>query len=153
MTSKTKDKKEGEEKTKKKAIRKAKSIARKKAKTAPSAPAKIKDRKTRDIGIDVTPPERTCTDDNCPFHGTLSVRGLMIQGEVVSDRMAKGAVVKRDRLRFVQKYERYEKLSSRYSVHNPPCISAKKGDKVTIMECRPLSKTISKVIIEKKEGA
>jgi small subunit ribosomal protein S17 len=152
MTSKTKDKKEGEEKVKKKTVKKAKAPARKEEK-APSAPRKKKERNTRDIGVDVTPPERTCNDDNCPFHGTLSVRGLMMQGEVVSDRMAKGAVVKRERLRYVAKYERYEKISSRFSVHNPPCIAAKKGDKVTIMECRPLSKTVSKVIIEKKEGA
>ncbi|HDD56931.1 MAG TPA: 30S ribosomal protein S17, partial [Thermoplasmatales archaeon] len=25
----------------------------------------------RDIGLDVPTPKETCTDQNCPFHGTL----------------------------------------------------------------------------------
>ena len=37
----------------------------------------------RDIGIDVKPPERECEDENCPFHGTLSVRGQLLRGKVV----------------------------------------------------------------------
>ena len=35
----------------------------------------------RDIGIDVTPPEKECTDQNCPFHGKLSVRGQILEGQ------------------------------------------------------------------------
>jgi small subunit ribosomal protein S17 len=36
-----------------------------------------------------------------------------------------------------------------YAAHCPPCIKIKLGDKVRIAECRPLSKTISFVTIEK----
>ena len=32
-----------------------------------------------------------------------------------------------------------------------PCIDAKEGDKVRVAECRPLSKTVAFVIIEKEE--
>jgi small subunit ribosomal protein S17 len=156
MTSKSKVEEEGEEKpkAKKKTVKKVKASTKtegeEKVTAAPLVPKK--DRGTRDIGVDVTPPPRSCTDVDCPFHGKLSVRGIILEGEVVSDRMDKGAVVRRERLRYVPKYERYEKIASRYAAHNPPCIAAKKGDKVTIMECRPLSKTISFVIIERKEG-
>ncbi len=105
----------------------------------------------RDIGIDVKPPEKECTDPNCPFHGHLKVRGQIIEGVVISDKMQGTVVVEREYLRYVAKYERYEKRRSRYHVHNPPCIDAKVGDYVRFMECRPLSKTVSFVIIEKVE--
>lgn len=116
-------------------------------------PKKGKEKRVNDIGIDVTPPSITCDDKDCPFHGTLSVRGQIIIGIVVSDKMTKSAVVRREHLRYIPKYERYEKRSNRYVVHNPPCISAKTGDAVTIMECRPLSKLKSYVIVESGRNA
>jgi len=103
-----------------------------------------------DIGIDVKPPARACSDQNCPFHGRLPVRGQIFEGTVISDGMDKSAVIRRERLVFVPKYERYMKRTSRMSVHSPPCIAAKAGDQVTVMECRPLSKTIAFTIVSKK---
>ncbi len=111
---------------------------------------KVKIPKHRDIGIDVEPPMRGCKDPHCPFHGTLSVRGQILEGTVMSISMTRSAVVKRDYLKYVPKYERYEKRSGRYVVHAPDCIAAAKGDHVKIMECRPLSKTKSFVIVEKR---
>ncbi len=104
----------------------------------------------KDIGIDVKAPETTCTDRHCPFHGQLSVRGQTIEGVVVSTKMDKTAVVERDYLKYQQKYERYEKRTSHYSAHTPPCLAVKPGDHVKIVECRPLSKTVSFVIVEKR---
>ena len=42
------------------------------------------------------------------------------------------------------------KKRTKMRVHNPPCIDASVGDKVTVMECKPLSKTKKFVIIENK---
>jgi len=106
-----------------------------------------------DIGINVKPPARACSDQNCPFHGRLPVRGQIFEGTVISDGMDKSAVIRRERLVFVPKYERYMKRTSRMSVHSPPCIGARAGDQVTVMECRPLSKTISFTIVNKKAEA
>jgi small subunit ribosomal protein S17 len=106
--------------------------------------------KVKDIGIDVDPPATECNDTNCPFHGSLPVRGQMIEGTVVSVKMDRTAVVERKYLRYQKKYERYEKRTSRYSAHSPECIGTKVGDRVTIVECRPLSKTVSFVIVERK---
>jgi len=103
-----------------------------------------------DIGIDVKPPARVCTDQNCPFHGRLPVRGQIFEGVVVTDGMDKSAVIRRERLVYVPKYERYLKRTSRMSVHSPPCIEARVGDEVTVMECRPLSKTIAFTIVSKR---
>ena len=104
----------------------------------------------RDIGIDVREPEKECEDDNCPFHGTLPVRGQVLKGEVVSDKAPKTVVVQRSYLKKIAKYERYEKRTSKIHAYNPPCINAKVGDIVKIAECRPLSKTKSFVVVEKR---
>jgi small subunit ribosomal protein S17 len=121
------------------------------AKAKAAKPAKAKSGEARYIGIDVTPPTKTCTDRSCPFHGTLSVRGQMLEGEVVSDGMQSTVSVRRDYMRKNQKYERLEKRSSKYLVHSPPCLEVATGDHVKIMECRPLSKMVSFVAIEKMD--
>jgi len=102
----------------------------------------------RDIGLDVPPPGKECTDPNCPFHGTLPVRGNVLSGVVVSDRMDKTVVVQRAFVKRIAKYERYEKRKTKVHAHNPPCMHAQKGDAVRIAECRPLSKTKSYVVVE-----
>jgi small subunit ribosomal protein S17 len=134
-----------------------KAPAKKPRKTAtPKAkPAKAENSKksgeARYIGIDVKLPQKACADRSCPFHGTLSVRGQILEGEVVTDGMQSTVVVKRHYIRKNRKYERLEKRSSKYVVHSPPCLDIAKGDHVKIMECRPLSKLVSFVVIEKME--
>lgn len=103
----------------------------------------------RNIGLNVKPPEDTCTDINCPFHGTLSIRGQVINGIVTSDKQQNTISVKKEFMHYVKKYERYEKRTSTYLAHCPPCINLQEGDMVRIAECRPLSKTVSFVAIEK----
>ncbi|MCD6226423.1 MAG: 30S ribosomal protein S17 [Candidatus Aenigmarchaeota archaeon] len=102
----------------------------------------------KEVGLNIKMPEKKCSDKNCPFHGTLSLRGKILQGTVVSDRMQKSVIVERTYLHYLPKYERYERRHTRISAHNPPCINAKKGDKVKIAECRPLSKTKHFVVVE-----
>ena len=55
-------------------------------------------------------------------------------------------MVKREGFVKVKKYDRYKRTTSRIPAHNPPCINARVGDKVRIMECRKLSKTVSFVV-------
>jgi len=109
------------------------------------------DKKTdaRNIGLNVKAPTESCDDKYCPFHGTLSVRGQIITGVVSTAKMHNSIVVEREYMNYVPKYERYEKRTSKYAAHCPPCIKVKPGDNVRIAECRPLSKTISFVTIEK----
>lgn len=104
--------------------------------------------KTKTIGVDVAAPTGTCSDMACPFHGSLRVRGRTFVGTVVSSRMQKSAVVQWKRNHYIPKYERKEVRFTRISVHNPSCINAKDGDDVKIMECRPLSKTKSFVVVQ-----
>ena len=104
---------------------------------------------TRNIGQNVQMPKSNCIDNNCPFHGKLTVRGRQLTGTVISTKMRRTAVIEFERLQFVSKYERYEKRRTKVKVHNSDCIAAKDGDVVTVMECRPLSKTKNFVIISK----
>jgi small subunit ribosomal protein S17 len=76
----------------------------------------------------------------------------MLDGRVISAKMEKTVVVRREYLYYLNKFERYEKRTSKFAAHNPPCIAAKEGDEVTIMETRPLSKTTTFVVIESRTG-
>ena len=96
-------------------------------------------------------PKKTCEDPNCPFHGVLSIRGHALEGVVVSAKMDKTVVVRRDYLNYVPKFKRYERRHSHIPAHNPPCIDVKAGDRVKVAECRPISKTVSFVVVEKLE--
>jgi small subunit ribosomal protein S17 len=96
-------------------------------------------------------PKKTCEDRDCPFHGELPVRGRVLDGVVVSAKMDKTVVVERDYLQYVSKFMKYERRRSRIPSHNPACIDAKEGDRVTLAECRPVSKTVSFVVVEKLE--
>jgi small subunit ribosomal protein S17 len=107
------------------------------------------EKQARNIGLNVKPPSDSCNDKDCPFHGTLSVRGLVLMGTVVSTKRENTVAVEREFMHYVKKYERYEKRTSRYHAHCPPCMTLKTGDTVRIAECRPLSKMVSFVTIEK----
>ncbi|MCS7146295.1 MAG: 30S ribosomal protein S17 [Nitrososphaerota archaeon] len=100
------------------------------------------------IGIGVHPPRSACDDENCPFHGSLRVRGIILTGRVYKKLMKKAVVVERVTTQFVRKYKRYMRKRSRISAHLPPCIGVEVGDMVRIAETRPISKTISFVVIE-----
>ncbi len=100
------------------------------------------------IGIDVKEPKKNCNNEKCPFHGNLPVRGKLMEGIVVSDKMHNTIVVKKDFMKKLDKFERFEKRSMKISAHIPDCMAAKTGDTVKIMECRPLSKTKQFVVVE-----
>ena len=104
----------------------------------------------RDIGIDVPAPANSCDDENCPFHGHLKVRGMKIVGKVTTARMQKTIIMEKERLRKIQKYERIMRSTSKYAAHLPPCIEVAEGDEVMIMECKPLSKRVSYVVVENR---
>ena len=103
---------------------------------------------TRNIGITVSQPKRTCDDKLCPFHGILSIRGRILTGVTVSAKAHNMIVVSREYPRLVTKYKRYERSSSNVHAFLPSCIDVKEGDEVKIAECKPISKTVSFVTVE-----
>ena len=101
------------------------------------------------IGIDAKPPEVECRDEKCPWHGHLKLRGRIFKGRVVSTKANKTAIVEWDFVRFVRKYERFERRKTRVVAYLPDCIKVRKGDIVRIGETRPLSKTKKFVVFER----
>jgi len=101
------------------------------------------------IGVEVPQPKEVCEDAHCPFHGELQLRGNIFIGTIVASKMKKTATIEKTWSHYIPKYERYEERRSRLRVHNPLCLDAKVGDKVKVMETRPISKTKRFVIIEK----
>ena len=66
--------------------------------------------------------------------------------------MSKTVTVERDYLHYIPKYTRYEKRRSRIMAHSPPCLEIREGDRVKVAECRPISKEVAFVVVEKVAG-
>ena len=81
-------------------------------------------------------------DKKCPFTGLVSIRGRILTGTVVSTKMHRTIVIRREYLHFIPKYSRYEKRHKNLSAHCSPAFRLEEGDVVTVGQCRPLSKTV-----------
>ncbi|MDG6907528.1 MAG: 30S ribosomal protein S17 [Nitrososphaerota archaeon] len=101
----------------------------------------------RNIGISVKSPERQCSDPNCPFHGTLRIRGKLLSGKVSSVSAKNMAVIQRESTQFTNKYLRYLKKRHTLHAHLPPCLDLSVGEIATVAECKPISKTVSFVVV------
>lgn len=69
-----------------------------------------------------------------------------LKGTVVSDKMDKTIVVLVERIKQHPRYKKRYKVRKKYKAHDPEN-KHKKGDKVIIEECRPLSKEKKWVVI------
>lgn len=72
----------------------------------------------------------------------------VLQGKVVSDSMDKTIVILVNRFSKYPKYEKYVRISKRYKAHDEKN-EYKKGDKVLIQECNPISKEKKFKVIRK----
>ncbi|KAG7192866.1 ribosomal 40S subunit protein S11A [Scheffersomyces spartinae] len=115
--------------------------------TNPKAKANRKTKRWfKDVGLGFKTPknaiEGTYIDKKCPFVGTVSIRGKILSGTVVSTKMHRTVIVRRDYLHYVPKYNRYEKRHKNFAAHVSPAFRVQEGDNVTAGQCRPLSKTV-----------
>jgi small subunit ribosomal protein S11e len=100
----------------------------------------------KNIGLGFKTPtaaiESNYVDKKCPFTGSVSIRGSILKGVVISTKMKRTIVVRRDYLHYIPKYRRFEKRHKNIAAHCSPAFPVKDGDIVTIGQCRPLSKTV-----------
>jgi len=82
------------------------------------------------------------SDKKCPFTGEVSIRGRIFTGTVVSTKMHRTLIIRREYLHFIPKYSRYEKRHMNLAAHVSPAFRVEDGDTVTVGQCRPLSKTV-----------
>jgi len=92
----------------------------------------------------------SCADVKCPFHGKLKTRGRTFEGKVTK-KFPKRITIELERMVYVRKYERYSKSRIKLHARLPDCLEKEIniGDLIKIQECRPLSKIIHFVVIEK----
>jgi len=110
-------------------------------------------RYTKSIGLGFKTPVEASkgnyVDKKCPFTGNVSIRGRILKAMIISNKMKRTVVVRRDYLQYVSKYRRFEKRHANMSVHCSPCfLNVGEGDIVTIGQCRPLAKTVKFNVIE-----
>ena len=94
--------------------------------------------------------EAVCNDRNCHIHGHLRTRGKVFEGVVIK-KFPKRIVIEFERMIYVRKYERYKKSKTKIHARLPVCMENEIniGDLIKVQECRPLSKIIHFVVIEK----
>jgi small subunit ribosomal protein S11e len=93
--------------------------------------------------------EGSYVDKKCPFTGNVSIRGRILKAMVISNKMKRTLVVRRDYLQYFSKYRRFGKKHKNMSVHcSPAFANVGEGDIVTIGQCRPLAKTVRFNVIE-----
>jgi small subunit ribosomal protein S17 len=94
--------------------------------------------------------QATCKDKDCHIHGTLKTHGRIFQGKVIR-KFNKRVTIEFERSVYVRKYERYASFKTKIHARLPKCMDdqIKIGDYIKVQECRPLSKIIHFVVIEK----
>ncbi|MAH06662.1 30S ribosomal protein S17 [Candidatus Pacearchaeota archaeon] len=91
-----------------------------------------------------------CNDFACHKHGNISLRGRSFKGTVIK-KFPKRVVIEFERTFYVKKYERYAKKKTKLHARLPDCMSKEIdiGDYIEIKECRPISKIIHFVVVDK----
>ncbi|KAJ3054072.1 ribosomal 40S subunit protein S11A [Rhizophlyctis rosea] len=102
----------------------------------------------QDVGLGFKTPREAIEghyiDKKCPFtSASIHIRGRILTGVVVSTKMKRTIVIRREYLHFIKKYNRYEKRHKNLAAHlSPAFIGVEAGDVVTVGQCRPISKTV-----------
>jgi small subunit ribosomal protein S17 len=105
---------------------------------------------TRNIGISTkksTKPPLSGEKNN-PFNGSLSIRGKLFEGIVINAKAKHTVTLEKKSFINFSKFKRYGRSKNRIHAHVPSNLDVKEGDRVIAAECRPISKSVSFVIIE-----
>ena len=108
---------------------------------------------TKNIGIPVSFPKNKPdeNDKKNPFNGTLSIRGKIFEGKVIKSKARNTVVIEKEKPIYFSKFKRYGRSKSKIHAHVPTNIVVEEGNHVIAAECRPLSKSVSFVVIEVKK--
>merc|ERR1711920_1036796 len=85
----------------------------------------------RTVGLGFATPkeakEGNYVDKKCPFTGNVSIRGKILKGMVVSTKMKRTIIIRRNYLHYIKKFNRFEKRHSNMAVHCSPCFEPQGG--------------------------
>jgi len=107
---------------------------------------------TKNIGISVkksTKPPLSGEKNN-PFNGSLSIRGKLFEGIIVNAKAKHTVTIEKKSFINFSKFKRYGRSKNRIHAHVPSNLTVQVGDYVVAAECRPISKSVSFVVVEVK---
>lgn len=96
----------------------------------------------KDLGLGFKTPKEALEghyiDKKCPFtSASVSIRGRILTGVVMSTKMKRTLIIRREYLHYIAKYNRFEKRHKNVAAHVSPCfIGVAPGDVVTVGQCR-----------------
>ena len=107
---------------------------------------------TRNIGLPVKEVKKKPVENenNNPFNGSLSIRGKIFEGTVINAKAKGTVVIERESLIEFSKFKRFGRSKNKIHAHVPSNLDIQEGDYVVAAECRPISKSVSFVVIEVK---
>jgi len=107
---------------------------------------------TRNIGLPVKELKKKPVENenNNPFNGSLSIRGKIFEGIVINAKAKRTVVIQKELPIYFSKFKRYGRSKNKIHAHVPSNLNVQEGDYVVAAECRPISKSVSFVIVEVK---
>ena len=107
---------------------------------------------TRNIGLPIKELKKkpVKNENNNPFNGSLSIRGKIFEGVVINAKAKGTVVIERESLIDFTKFKRFGRSKNKIHAHVPSNLDIQEGDYVIAAECRPISKSVSFVIVEVK---
>ena len=107
---------------------------------------------TRNIGLPVKELKKKPdeNENNNPFTGSLSIRGKIFEGTVINAKAKGTVVIERESLIDFTKFKRFGRSKNKIHAHVPSNLDIQEGDYVVAAECRPISKSVSFVVVEVK---
>ena len=105
---------------------------------------------TRNIGLPVQDPKKKIIENekNNPFNGSLSIRGKLFEGTVINAKAKSTVVIQKESPIYFSKFKRFGRSKNKIHAHVPSNIDVQEGDYVIAAECRPISKSVSFVVVE-----
>ena len=107
---------------------------------------------TRNIGLPVKEPKKKSVENeiNNPFNGSLTIRGKLFEGIVINAKAKGTVVIQKESPIYFKKFKRFGRSKNKIHAHVPSNLDVQKGDYVVAAECRPISKSVSFVVVEVK---
>jgi len=107
---------------------------------------------TRNIGLPLKEPKKKSVENeiNNPFNGSLTIRGKLFEGIVINAKAKGTVVIQKESPVYFKKFKRFGRSKNKIHAHVPSNLNVQKGDYVVAAECRPISKSVSFVVVEVK---
>ena len=105
---------------------------------------------TRNIGLPVKESKKKPAENekNNPFNGSLSIRGKLFEGIVIKAKSKGTIVIQKESPIYFKKFKRFGRSKNQIHAHVPSNLDVQEGDHVIAAECRPVSKSVSFVVVE-----